>query len=217
MVRLADNGDWTKEEIEEEYVGEMTAVTIPVEIHLEGKQRILSFAEMKKILREAKSMSLGECGCRKRVKMCGAPIDVCLGLNKEAEDGIRRGSARRIGLKEALEVLERSHKAGLVHIAYTFTDDETPRYICSCCSCCCHSMSGLVRFGIPEAVVASKYVAKNDSETCTDCGTCIERCQFKARWMEDNKMVFGNTKCFGCGVCISSCPTESISLVARPG
>lgn len=212
---MSGQKDWTREEIEKEYVGEMTAVTVPVDIHLEGKQRILGFAEMQTILRDARLISVGECGCRKRVKMCDAPIDVCIGLDKKAEDEIERGSAKSVSLEKALKILERSHDAGLVHIAYTFKDDEKPRYVCSCCSCCCHSMSGLVRFGIPGAVVASKYIATNNSETCVNCGTCVERCQFKARWMEDNKMVFDNVRCFGCGVCTSTCPTDSISLVER--
>lgn len=212
---MSEQKDWTKEEIEKEFIGVMTAVTVPVDIRLEGKQRILGLAEMKEILREARLISVGECGCRKRVKMCDSPTDVCLGLDEKAEDEIKRGSAVRVSLEKALEVLERSHDAGLVHIAYTFKDDEKPGYVCSCCSCCCHSMSGLVRFGIPEAVVTSDYVASNNSETCINCGTCVERCQFKARWIENSRMMFDNARCFGCGVCTSTCPTDSISLVER--
>ncbi|UCE95603.1 MAG: 4Fe-4S binding protein [Candidatus Bathyarchaeota archaeon] len=212
---MSEQKDWTKEEIEKEYVGEMIAVTVPVNVHLQGKQRILGLAEMKDILKEARLISVGECGCRSRVKMCDAPEDVCLGLDEKAEEEIKRGSARRVSLEKALEVLERSHDAGLVHIAYTFKDDEKPRYVCSCCSCCCHSMSGLVRFGIPDAVVASKYVAINSSETCINCNTCTERCQFKARQIKNGEMVFDHKRCFGCGVCTGTCPTNSISLVKR--
>ena len=157
--------DWTKEELEKEYVNAMTAVTIPVNIHLEGQQRILDLSEMKKILRDAKLISLGECGCRKKWKNCDAPLDVCICLDTDAEDLIKEGLAKEITLEQALEALERSHDAGLVHIAYTFKGNEKPNIVCSCCSCCCHSMSALVRFGIPEAVVASKYVAVNNQET----------------------------------------------------
>lgn len=207
--------DWTREELEEEYVNTMTAVTISVNIHVEGQQRILDLSEMKKILREAKLISLGECGCRKKLKKCDAPLDVCISLDKEAEDMMKQGLARKVSLKQALEALERSHAARLVHIAYTFEGNEKPDVVCSCCSCCCHSMSALVRFGIPEAVVASTYVSVNNSETCINCGTCVERCQFKARYLENDELVFDRTKCFGCGVCISTCPTKSISLAKR--
>jgi len=37
---MSEQKDWTKEEIEKEYIGEMTAVTIPVNLHLDGKQHI---------------------------------------------------------------------------------------------------------------------------------------------------------------------------------
>ena len=128
------------------------------------------------ILREAKLISLEECGCRKKFKKCDVPLGVCIGLDKEAEDQIKKELAKKASLEEVLETLERSHAAGLVHMAFTFKENEKPEIVCSCCSCCCHSMSALVRFGIPEAVVASKYVALNNPETCINCGTCVERC-----------------------------------------
>ena len=212
---MVEKGDWTIEELEKEYVNTMTAVTIPVNIHIEGQQRILDLSEMEKILRDAKLISLGECGCRKKLKNCDAPLDVCISLDNDAEDMIKKGLAKKASLEEALEALGRSHAAGLVHIAYTFEGDEKPEVICSCCFCCCHSMSALVRFGIPDAVVASKYVAVNNQETCINCGTCAESCQFKARHLENGKLTYNKARCFGCGVCASTCPTKSISLVKR--
>lgn len=191
---MVEKKDWTKEELEKEYVNTMTAVTIPVNIHLEGQQRILDLTEMEKILRDARLVSLGECGCRKDLKKCDAPLDVCISLDKEAEDMIKKGLARKVSLKQALEALERSHAVGLVHIAYTFKGNEKPEVICSCCSCCCHSMSALVRFGIPDAVVSSKYVAVNNQETCINCCTCVERCQFKARHFGDDKLVYNEAR-----------------------
>lgn len=146
---MPEKRDWTKEELEKEYVNTMTAVTVPVNIHIEGQQRILELFEMKKILREAKLISLGECGCRKRLKKCDAPLDVCIGLDKKAGDMIQKGLAEKASLEQALEALDRSHAAGLVHIAYTFKGDQKPEFVCSCCPCCCHSMSALVRFGMP--------------------------------------------------------------------
>lgn len=207
--------DWTKEELEREYVGAMTAVTVPVNVRIEGRQRILDLSKMKRILKKARVISLGECGCRQKWKNCDAPLDVCICLDEEAENQIKHGWAKRASLVEALETLRRSHEVGLVHISYTFEGNDKPDVVCSCCSCCCHSLSALVRFGIPEAVVESMYVAVNDSETCINCGTCVKRCQFKARRLEKDKLVYKRTRCFGCGVCVSTCPTKSISLVKR--
>jgi Pyruvate/2-oxoacid:ferredoxin oxidoreductase delta subunit len=140
---------------------------------------------------------------------------VCISLDKEAEEQIVKGLGRKVSFGEAIEALERSHKAGLVHIAYTFEENDKPNVVCSCCSCCCHSMSALVRFGIPKAVVGSRCIAQNNPETCINCGICVERCQFKARRLEDGELSFNMDRCFGCGLCVSTCPTKSISLTER--
>ncbi len=193
----------------------MVAITIPVNIRLEGQQRILELVEVENILKEARLISLGACGCRKRVHGCDAPLDVCVGLDRKAEEQIKNGSGKRTGLNEALDALERSHAAGLVHIAYTLKESENIDFVCSCCSCCCHSMSALVRFGLPGAVTASRYVAITNTNTCINCGTCEYRCQFKARIMKNGELTYNKARCFGCGVCASTCPTKSIALVKR--
>lgn len=214
LLQMTEKNDWTKEELEEE-ISSHTAVTIPVNIRIEAQQQIIELSEMTKILKEAKLIALGECFCRKKYQKCDGPLDVCLNLDKEAEEFINKGLAKKVSLEDALEALRHSHEAGLVHITYTFKGKEKPEVICSCCSCCCHSMSALVRFGMPDAVVESRHIAVNNSETCINCGTCVERCQFIARRMENGEMIFDSARCFGCGVCVKTCPTRSISLVKR--
>jgi len=208
------NNDWTIEELKKDYIGQMKAVTIPINISIHGQQQILDTSAAEKILRNAKLITLEDCGCRIRWEKCDAPLDVCLSIDSEAQDALKR-DAKPISVQKALKVLERSHKAGLVHLAYVFKGKEKPEIICSCCSCCCHSMSALVRFGIPDHVVASEYVALQNKGTCENCGTCIERCQFTARKLLSGKLHFAKEKCFGCGLCVSTCPTNSISLVKR--
>lgn len=207
--------DWTREEIAEELGSIESAVTVPVNLRFDGKQRILDLSEMEKILREAKVISLGDCGCRRKLHRCDSPLDTCFSLDKGAEDLIAKGVAKKVSLAEALDALKRSHEAGLVHVSYTFHDKDKAGIVCSCCSCCCQSLSALIRFGVPGAVVASKYIAETNRETCIDCGKCVERCQFKARHLENGKLSYDKTRCFGCGLCVSTCPTGSVSLVAR--
>lgn len=193
----------------------MTTVTIPVNIAVKGKQTILDTSSVENILRDAEIIALQDCSCRTRWRKCEAPVDVCLTLNDQARDSIQDG-ARRISLAQALVVLQRSHRAGLVHLALIDKGEEAPWATCSCCSCCCHSLSALVRFGIPNAVTTSEYVAKQDQDSCNNCGTCVQRCQFHARQLDaDNKLVFNQVKCFGCGLCLSTCPTNSITLIMR--
>ena len=212
MVRRAD---WTREELEEKYVNAMTAVTVPVNIQLKGRQRILDLSEIKELTSDARLISVGECGCRKGMQKCKAPIDVCICFDEEAEAQMAEGLGKKVSQEDALKVLELSHKAGLVHIAYTFEGHKKPGLVCSCCSCCCHSMSGLVRFGLPNAVIASKYVAVNNPALCMNCGKCVDRCQFRARSLDNGELVYHDERCFGCGLCASTCPKGAISLVKR--
>lgn len=217
-MKMPEKKDWTKEELKKEYIDTMTAITIPVNISIEGQQRIFNITEAKKILNGARLIALGTCGCRIRLKKCDSPVDVCIALDKLAEDKIKRGLAKKTNIDQAFEALRRSHKAGLVHMAYSYKRNEKPDYLCSCCSCCCHSMSALLRFNMPEAighVLASKYIAVNNLETCVGCGTCVERCQFKTRHLENNELIFDEKQCFGCGICVSTCPTKSISMRTR--
>jgi heterodisulfide reductase subunit A-like polyferredoxin len=207
--------DWTRGELEKTLDSIGLAVTIPVNLRIESEQTILDLTEMEKILREARLISIGECGCRKKLHRCNAPLDVCFSLDKEAEGFVKKGLAKQASLEEALDALKRSHEAGLVHVTYTFKGKNKPEAICSCCSCCCHSLSALVRFGNPDAVVASKFVASLNTDTCINCGKCVTRCQFRARRLEDGKMIYDKARCFGCGVCVSTCPTGSISLIPR--
>jgi len=210
-----EQDDWTKEELQKEYVDRMTAITLPVNISIHGQQTILNLSSVEELLRNAEVITVEDCDCRARWHKCDAPLDVCLSIDDEAREAMKRG-ARRISLAQALVILQRSHKEGLVHMAYLYKDKEKPEIICSCCSCCCHSLSALVRFGMPDAAVASEYVAKQNYDTCKNCGTCVQRCQFKARQLNPgSKLVFNPAKCFGCGLCVSTCPTKSITLSLR--
>ncbi len=207
--------DWTKKELETKLANITVAVTIPVNVHIESKEKILDLKEVRSILEEAKVIAVSNCSCREKVHRCNAPLDVCFSVNERAQKFIDKKLAIKVTLKEALDALRRSHEAGLVHVALTLKGKEKPDIICSCCSCCCHSLGALIRFGMSDAVVASKYVAKYNPATCINCGKCVARCQFKARWIDNGKVKFDETRCFGCGVCVSTCPTNSISLITR--
>ena len=61
----------------------------------------------------------------------------------------------------------------------------------------------------------SHYIAVLDSEACSGCALCIERCQAKALKMEDDTLVLHLERCIGCGLCVSACPLEAITLVER--
>ncbi|MFX1509613.1 MAG: ATP-binding protein [Promethearchaeota archaeon] len=207
--------DWTREELQRDYIETMTAVTLPVQVEIDGTTRIFNFTQAEAILKKAQLISLANCDCREKVQACDNPLDVCISLDKEAEIMISKGRGRLVSLKEAMEALRLSHAAGLVHISYTDKGEREPNIICSCCTCCCHSLAGLMRFNLPEAVVQSDYITQQDEEVCIHCGVCVNRCHFLARNMKNGNLNYDPAKCFGCGVCISTCPVEAISMVTR--
>ena len=192
------------------------AITIPVNTMIEAEHRIYDFSEMEKILREARRISVQDCGCKTEYGNCDAPRDVCLGLDDEADFSLSgEYNAREITIEEALDVLRRSHEAGLVHMAYVMEGHEKPGLVCSCCSCCCHTLGGLLRYGIHTQVLTSNYIATDDKEKCIACGKCVSRCVFEARSLKEGKLVYDEPKCYGCGLCVSTCPTQTISMTPR--
>ena len=191
------------------------AVTIPVNMRIEAEHRVYDLSEIEKILREAKRITVQDCGCRTEYGNCDAPRDVCIGLDKEADYALDKWNAREIKYDEALMVLQRSHEAGLVHMAYVMKGEDKPGLICSCCPCCCHTLGSLLRNGIHAQVLSSRLVARDDESNCIECGECVRRCVFHAREMPQSEMKYDASKCMGCGLCVSTCPTEAISMVPR--
>jgi ferredoxin len=206
--------DWTKKEVKE-YVSDLTAITVPINVTIEGKQKILSMPQVERILRASRNIAITDCFCWIKVKRCDAPVDVCLCLDDKAEERIKSGDGKKASLKEVLATLRRSNEAGLVHVAYANKGESKPIYICSCCSCCCHSFAAMQKFGFNDAVISSEMIAVQDGDLCNDCGDCVERCHFKARKIKGDHLIFEKEKCSGCGLCVTSCPSDAISLVSR--
>jgi Pyruvate/2-oxoacid:ferredoxin oxidoreductase delta subunit len=194
-----------------------SAVTLPVNVEIEADHRVFDLSEVEKILRDSEYIFLNDCGCRSIHKNCDNPIDTCIAVNvgpdyPEKSEG---RNSRRVTVEEALDALRHSHEAGLVHMAYVMKGDEKPFLICSCCTCCCHTLGGLLRHGIHTQVLTSKSIAEDDESRCVDCGECVKRCVFGARRMADGEKRYDEARCFGCGLCVSTCPSSAIRLVER--
>lgn len=210
--------DWPPEHLEHIAQNYKAGTTIPVDVRIEGKHHVLNMENVRRILSTARIMSVMDCGCRTMYRHCDAPLNVCLDLNEVAERHMAIGWAREITMDEALDVLERTHEAGLVHMAYghgEFYEPGVINSVCSCCSCCCGIFSGVLRFGRYPHLLTSHAVAVTDASSCTDCGECVDRCQFGAREILDGSLAFNPDLCFGCGLCLSTCPTYAITLIDK--
>lgn len=188
---------------------------IPVEKSLDTRNVVYSYDEAATIIKSADYIALSECACRVSLKKCDKPTDVCLIFGYIGKYLVERGYAKEAGKDEALEVLDRAEKAGLVHSSTN--SKEGAGVICNCCSCCCTILRGRLELGYKNSFVPSRFTAYSDSTTCTGCGTCIdERCPAHAIALSENSTaVVDEEKCIGCGLCVSGCPSSSMRMTGR--
>ena len=221
----SDNPDSMRNAVEVLY---RKAVTVPVDVEIEGEQRVLSYDNVKEILLNASRISLVDCECRTKRHNCDKPVRVCIGINGKADQILNSVeddegwpgilNPQEIGVDEALSALMKSHEAGLVHMALTRNKDTRPEdidYVCSCCTCCCGPLGGIVRYGMAPHLLTSDKKSVTDTQACNDCGICEDRCQFGAREIVNGSLVFNPDLCFGCSLCVSICPTNAITLVDK--
>jgi len=211
--------DWTLEHLETRSLPNYkTVLTVPVNVEIEAEHLVLNLENVTQILSNARTISVMDCNCRVKRGNCDAPVNTCIDMNETAERNITNGVSREITLDEALDILEKTHEAGLVHMALgqgEFYEPGVINSVCSCCSCCCSILSGILRFGLAPHLLTSQAISVTDASACTDCGDCVDRCQFGAREMVDGSLSFNPDLCFGCGLCVSTCPTNAITLVDK--
>ncbi len=126
----------------------------------------------------------------------------------------RPPSEESISLQEALDLIDETEKAGLVHTVSNIAEGFF--YVCNCCECCCGILRGITEYGIENSVAASNYYAVSDPEKCMRCGTCIRRCQMKAISDYDGPSVVDREKCIGCGLCVTGCEFGVMRLERKP-
>ena len=78
----SDDPDMFRKDLEEVY---RKAVTVPVNVEIEGEQRVLSYDTVKEILMNASSISLVDCACRTKRHNCDKPVRTCIGVNGKAD------------------------------------------------------------------------------------------------------------------------------------
>lgn len=202
---------------------ENKATGAPIKIEINQRmdlpdERILPTQDVAKIINKFDEIAVGHCFCRHYRDMLGRSCrqtderEACFTFGKSARYTSSQGFARMITKKEALEILQRSADAGLVHKAYhpNFDINKEETSICNCCRCCCgnsvENSQGMVRN-------ATNYLAVIDPDLCIGCGTCVDKCHTHAAYLNDQeKAERVEERCIGCGVCAAFCPENAISL-----
>lgn len=196
--------------------------TIPISKSIHPQHNVSTFDEVSALLQQAEApFAIFECICRKKKtiegKSCKATDrkETCLAIGSMARMALKNGMGREITGDEALAIIEKNQKQGLV---LQPSNTQKAEFICSCCGCCCGMLRTHKALPKPLDFWASNFYAAVDRDTCVGCGTCEKRCQVNAVRVSAKKQpaVVDLNRCLGCGVCIPGCPTESITLAKKP-
>ncbi|MFH1001029.1 MAG: 4Fe-4S binding protein [Bacteroidota bacterium] len=190
---------------------------IPVEKSVPVEVGILPYENAGHYIDNAKSWGVLNCICRVQKKLigdvCEFSYDNCMALSSRPNAFERNDAIKAITREEALQLLGKTEKEGLVHSVSNTKEDVS--YICNCCVCCCGLLRSMADYGYENSVAKSDFIAVVDEENCSGCEICESRCQFKAISMVDGICQIKLKQCFGCGICVSTCPEEAIKLIRR--
>ena len=183
---------------------------VPVNVTIEAQNQVMAFEDVKKMAEKAVAVAVTNCSCRTVHGITDVPLEVCIQLNKAANYAMERGTGRALTKQEAIEILKYCEEEGLVHCVEN--KYGLGYVICNCDKYGClhwgHNRAFAKKFTAP-----SRFKACVDSELCTSCGMCVERCFFDAVSMEgpNGTAFIVASKCMGCGICIPTCPADAIT------
>ncbi|RPJ17276.1 MAG: hypothetical protein EHM30_04040 [Desulfobacteraceae bacterium] len=194
---------------------------IPVNKTIKAENRIHTYHQVKTYIEKYDPIAVSTCFCRHEAKLndpgddCGKPNEVCMQFGMGAQFVIDRKMGRKIDKTEALNILEISEEAGLVHAAINRQEID---FLCNCCSCHCMILKTALSQPKPGLALNSGFMPERDAELCTACGTCIERCPADALTSgADDFPELNMDRCIGCAVCATGCPSGAIVMIERPG
>ena len=188
-------------------------------VNTEVSEQVLPYTRAREIvLRNPEKIVLLDCPCRSGMKNPCTPIDVCILVGDPFASFMLEhhpDKTREITADEAVRIIKAEQARGHVSHAF-FKDVMLGRFyaICNCCSCCCGAMKAQ-RMGV-NMLCSSGYLAVVDEDKCTTCGTCAEKCQFKAIGYRNGHAFIRENRCMGCGVCVQACAKDALSLRLAP-
>ena len=196
--------------------------TIPVEesIPLPEKNRVSDYDSVRKLIEVAPGpVSVANCICRQTSEILGGHcaktdlMETCLMIGPDhARHYVDMGIGRYINKEEALDILEKAQKAGLI---LQPENSQRPEAICCCCGDCCVLLKPLKNHPRPVELYVTNYYVEFDTGLCNGCGECIDKCQTDARIMTDGIAELNPDRCIGCGNCVVICPSDANRLIKK--
>lgn len=165
-------------------VGHGLMRVIPVQTAVDGQSRRASYEEIMSIIDKHEIFAVADCQCRLSNREhgvgCGHTVeDMCLVFGPIAPYYIRTGRGRQITKEEAIAVIEKAEREGLIHEVPNIAGPENINAVCNCCGCGCFMLRNATCYNVPD-VIRSNYVSQVDPSKCVACGQCVENCQVNA-------------------------------------
>jgi len=192
--------------------------TIPVDQSIPVDHHVASYDDAVGILKGKRTIVVAECICRNTKKAlgegCGKLLEACILFDSMGEYYLKHELGRRITAEEALAIVKKGQKQGLVLQPATA---QNPAGMCLCCGDCCGVLLAIKSHPRPAEIVTSNHYAVLDNYDCTGCGVCVTKCQTDALTLNaEPKSVLNSERCIGCGLCIKTCPGKCLTLMAKP-
>ncbi len=192
--------------------------TIPVEKSISAEHSVTTYDQAREIINTTDGpIAIAPCMCREGAKSRDEPCkvtsraDTCMTFGDWATHFIKLGS-REISREEALEIMRQNQEDGLV---LQPTNYQKLDFICSCCGCCCGVLKIHKSLPKPAENWAHNFYAEVNTEMCTACGICADKCQVNAAVIDEENgySTINLDRCIGCGNCVANCPAEAMQLV----
>jgi NAD-dependent dihydropyrimidine dehydrogenase PreA subunit len=189
---------------------------------------VLDYEKATSIVESHSKFAIGLCSCRHEKlhvgkKTCDVQLETCATFGDSVDYMIRHNFSKSVTKSEMLENLAKSKELGLVFSCDNVRNNVS--FLCQCCSCCCNLLLGISKFGYPNAIVTSGFIADINTNSCEGCGKCAKACPIEAIKMETEENQGTEFKkvprinreiCIGCGVCSLRCTkTGSLKLIKR--
>ena len=185
---------------------------VPVNHAVTVINEILTFETVAGLIQEASAISVAPCFCKSK-RPCHHPREVCMAFDEGAQFVVEKGIARYIDTGEAMELLNRTEDAGLIHISTN--TGRGSKFVCNCCTCSCFLLKSLTESENPSHFSTSQLIPHIDSDLCSLCSRCIDICPFGALFNDGSILQVRENRCVGCGLCSHHCPDNAMYMISQ--